>query len=138
MFYEFDRGYFDTNAFAVLDDDGTKFVTPGKHCKTFKEMIAVFERDVSLDETVDKTDMQVTFYLHDFINFTGESEWKWARVTIRRRLITKHKTDRKPGDVITETEVQHSIYRTNIFDGSVEDVVTTYGQRTASEHFFEE
>ena len=133
----FDRGYFDTNEFAVRDDDGTKFVTPGKHCKTFKEIIAVFEQEVSRYETMDETDMRVTFYLHDFIHLTGESEWRWARVTIRRRLITKRKKDRKRGEVLIETEVQHSMYMPHIVDGRVEDVVTTYGQRTSIENFVE-
>jgi hypothetical protein len=137
-FVLFDRGYFDTQEFAALDDDGTQFVTPGKHCKTFKEIIAAFEQDLSLYEPVDEHEMRVSFYLHDFINFMGASQWKWARVTIRRRLLTKRKKDRNTGKVMLETHVQHSIYITNILDGSVEDVVTTYGQRTAIENFFEE
>ena len=137
-FVLFDRGYFDTKEFAALDDEGVKFVTPGKHCKTFKEIIAALEQDLSLYEEVDASEMCVTFYLHDFINFTGDSQWKWARVTIRRRLITKQKKDRKSGELITETVVQHSIYMTNILDGSVEDVINTYGQRTSIENFFEE
>ena len=137
-FVLFDRGYFDTKEFAVLDDAGIKFVTPGKQCKTFKEIIAALEQDLSLYEQVDESEMRVTFYMHDFINFRGKSEWKWARVTIRRRLLNKRKKDRKSGEVMIETQVQHSIYMTNILDGSVEDVVTTYGQRTAIENFFEE
>ena len=137
-FVLFDRGYFDTKKFAALDDDGVKFVTPGKQCKTFKDIIAVFEDELSLYEQVNDNEMRVSFYLHDFINFTGDSEWKWARVTIRRRLVTKRTKDGKSAALITETVVQHSIYMTNILDDSVEDMVSTYGQRTSIENFFEE
>ncbi len=132
-----DRGYFDTEECAALDDDGVKFVTPGTHCKTVKESIAVFEGELSLYERVNEDDMRVSFYRHDVINFTGDSTWKWARVTIRRALNTTHKKDGNTGELITEIVVQHSISMTNIIDGSVEDIVTTDGQRPSIEHFFD-
>ncbi len=128
-----DRGYFDTEECAALDDDGVKFVTPGTHGKTVKESIAVFEGELSLYERVNEDDMRVSFYRHDVINFT----WKWARVTIRRALNTQHKKDGNTGELITEIVVQHSISMTNIIDGSVEDIVTTDGQRPSIEHFFD-
>ncbi len=137
-FILFDRGYFDTDRFATLDDNSDKFITPGKQCKTFKDIIAYFENDMSLYEQTDETEWRVTFYLANFINFASDSEWKWARITIRRRLVTKIRKDPKTGEAMTETQVQHSIYMTNILDGSAEDVIKTYGKRVAIENFFEE
>ncbi len=165
-FTVFDRGYFDTARFAKLDDEkgensgndsdkkeenagndsdkkdgktnNDHFVTLGKKCKTFKDIIAIFEKDLSLYEKIDEKEWRVTFYLADFINFTRENGMRWARVTIRRQLITKTKRDKKTGEIITETKVEHLIYITNIRDGSVEDIVKTYGQRVAIENFFEE
>ncbi len=141
-FILFDRGYFDTAQFATLDTQEDRFLTPGKQCKTFKEIIGYFEHDLSLYDQVDKTEWRVSFYLCNFIHFTADAvpgaDWKWARVTIRRRLVSRQKKDPKTGAMITVTQVQHSIYLTNRLDDRIEDMIKTYGQRVAIENFFEE
>lgn len=138
QFVLFDRGYFDTKKFAQLDEDKDHFTTMGKKCKTFKEIIAIFEKDMSLYEKVDENEWRVTFCLFNFMDFTSEDKLRTARVTIRRKLVKKSKTDPKTGEKVIFTKVEHWIYMTNILDGSVEDIVKTYGKRVAIENFFEE
>lgn len=141
-FVLFDRGYFDTKQFATLDTQEVSFLSPGKQCKTFKEIITYFEHDLSLYDQVEETEWRVSFYLCNFIHFTSGADpgadWKWARVTIRRRLVSNQKNDPKTGSPVTITQVQHSIYLTNRRDDRIEDMIKTYGQRVAIENFFEE